>query len=76
MVLGAFLLGYYLGAKSEQNTLDELVDSVKTITSSDEFRGLVGGAVGMAGEFVRSLAADGRAGEMVDKMASRGLRAV
>lgn len=75
-VLGAFLIGYYLGAKSEEGSLAELVDSVKTVVTSDEARMLVGSALGMAGEMARSLAADGRAGEVVERVAGRGLRAV
>jgi hypothetical protein len=75
-VLGAFLVGYYLGTKSEEGSLEELVDSLKTIAASDEVRMLAGTAFGMAGDLARSLAADGRAGEVVEKVAGRGLRAV
>jgi hypothetical protein len=75
-VLGAFLVGYYLGSKSEENDLSEVVDSLKSIATSDEVRELAVGAFGMATDMLRSMAADGRAGEMVEKVAGRGLRAV
>jgi hypothetical protein len=75
MVLGAFLVGYYLGAKSDQS-LEELVDSAKTIVTSEEFRSLAMGAFGMASELVRTVASDGRAAEMAERVAGRGLRAV
>jgi hypothetical protein len=75
MVLGAFLVGYYLGAKSDQS-FEELVDSARSIVTSDEFRSLAMGAVGMASELVRTVASDGRAAEMAEKVAGRGLRAV
>jgi hypothetical protein len=75
MVLGAFIVGYYLGATSDKS-FEELVDSAKTIVTSDEFRSLASGAFGMASELVRTVAADGRAAEMAEKVAGRGLRAV
>jgi hypothetical protein len=75
-VLGAFLVGYYLGSKSEENDLSEVVDSLRSIATSDEVRELAVGAFGMATDMLRSMAADGRAGEMVEKVAGRGLRAV
>jgi hypothetical protein len=75
-VLGAFLVGYYLGAKSEEGSLGELVDSLKTIASSDEARMLAGTAFEMAGDLARSLASDGRAADVMEKVAGRGLRAV
>ncbi|MCW2610072.1 MAG: hypothetical protein QOC93_2055 [Actinomycetota bacterium] len=75
-VLGAFLVGYYLGTKSEEGDLNEVVDSLRTIAASDEVRELAAGAFGMATDLVRSLAADGRAGEVVERVAGRGLRAV
>jgi hypothetical protein len=75
-VLGAFLVGYYLGSKSEENDLSEVVESLRSIATSDEVRELAVGAFGMATDMLRSLAADGRAGDMVEKVAGRGLRAV
>jgi hypothetical protein len=75
-VLGAFLVGYYLGSKSEQGELAELAESVKTIATSDEFKALASGAFGMAGELVRNVASDGRAAELAERVAGRGLRAV
>jgi hypothetical protein len=75
-VLGAFLVGYYLGSKSEDKDLSEVIDSIRTIATSDEVRDLAVGAFGMATDLLRSLAADGRAGEVVEKVAGRGLRAV
>jgi hypothetical protein len=75
-VLGAFLVGYYLGSKSEEGDLNEVVDSLKAIATSDEVRELAVGAFGMATDLLRSLAADGRAGEVVERVAGRGLRAV
>jgi hypothetical protein len=75
-VLGAFLVGYYLGAKSEEGELAELVDSVKSIAASDEVRTLAMSAFGIASEAVRSFASDGRAAEMAERVAGRGLRAV
>ena len=75
-VLGAFLVGYYLGSKSEQGELAEITESVKSIASSEEFKSLAAGALGMAGELVRSIASDGRAAEMAERVAGRGLRAV
>jgi hypothetical protein len=75
MVLGAFIVGYYLGSKSD-TSFEELVDSAKTIVTSDEFRSLAMGAFDMASQLARTVAADGRAAEMAEKVAGRGLRAV
>ena len=75
-VLGAFLVGYYLGSKSEESDLSEVVESLKSIATSDEVRDLAVGAFGMATDLLRSMAADGRAGDVVERVAGRGLRAV
>jgi hypothetical protein len=75
-VLGAFLVGYYLGSKSEEKDLSEVVESLRTIATSDEVRDLAVGAFGMATDLLRSMAADGRAGDVVERVAGRGLRAV
>jgi hypothetical protein len=75
LVLGAFLVGYYLGAKSDQ-PVEELVDSVKAIVTSEEFRTFAAGAFGMASELVRTVTSDGRVAEAAERVAGRGLRAV
>jgi hypothetical protein len=75
-VLGAFLVGYYLGSKSEEGELGELIESVKSLASSEEVRSMAGTALGMAGELVRTLGSDGRAAEVAERVVGRGLRAV
>jgi hypothetical protein len=55
-VVLAFAVGYLVGANTGKESYDEVVDALKAVRDSDEFRGLVGAVRGHLGASLRQLA--------------------
>jgi hypothetical protein len=60
-VVVAFLVGYVLGARAGREGLEELLDSLQTISQSNEFRGVLGTGLALVDSTVRGMLAPQRA---------------
>ena len=47
-ILGAFVLGYWMGTKAGENGMGTLIDAGQKVLASEEFQTTVAGVLGMA----------------------------
>ncbi len=65
-ILGAFVLGYWMGTKAGENGMGTLIDAGQKVLASEEFQTTVAGVLGMArgaiSQVMASAQADDRPG--------------
>jgi hypothetical protein len=65
-LLGAFVLGYWMGTRAGEDGMRSMMSAGLKILQSEEFQSTLAGVTGMA---------RGALGQVLDKGAERGLRA-